>query len=1139
MSNQDTPPIKILLTDNLFYGYNGTSLTRLNLSENPAGSAVIGLEYSTTSLGYEFLPNPEDGGALRFRYKTESTNTILFFDSNSGSATLSSQIIYASTLSTINLKSDNLITGGARIIGINNTKFEPYFTGLSLLTDFYGGYIGLNDADGATRIGEFIDRENSRPVIQFYTDAYLTRGTRIEQNKLGTKDITTSTISVANKLTLYSSGDDPKSVDLFLSSTMDVYAGNKVLSATGSTGITGATGPAGTAGAMRSALFYFSTDILLNNGQNTLNFNTVSRNTIDPSIVYNTETGVLSNIGLLTPYLIHITLVIFTTSKTELLAQIVDTNGIFYASQSISQTDSITIDTDILLTPTTSIKFNVSTSNNTSLLGLAANSKLIITQLDFLLGSIGPTGAPGNPAPMATINGFFSSPYLGQLSYLEIIPDVIKILNFNDITRDSKTNGDIVYTNGSLTNTGQLTFLLGITVWVLVTTADNLILQIIDSGQNIYSAIQIDNTKRISLTTSLLLKPGITIQAQLLGTKSNTIEDGPLNSKIIISQNDINIGIQGPIGYTGPTGPLGRTGSLKSASYSVNKLVNLTYDPLPVGQTSIFPRFDQDDGNSLDIDLIYSSGGPFTNQSLTIPYLIHVDVWLGVVEPPDNITIQIVSFVKGPSAQRIISKIFTKQTVNSTESITASATILLEPDSAFFITFVTDKMKTGEITVLKESRVVFTQLDYILGPTGLTGNTGNTGQTGRTGPTGITGDTGETGNTGTTGTTGPTGTTGHTGITGDTGQTGVTGPTGATGQTGLTGNTGHTGTTGETGLTGETGNTGLTGTTGTTGITGTTGNTGDTGYTGTTGQTGETGPTGIPGFATNTGSTGPAATKKYSFLWTPSSSSGGFNILNEDNLPDTDLINAKKILVFPVDLTGALLSPLFANINPGSYLNIENARTKHITPFLVESVILDNLTAFVFSVKCLSTTDEALNGPPYEQYDIYVNPSGSAGPTGATGPTGPAAPAGSRSIFIRFGNGGVINQVYIPYGLTTRNIAGGFFTETTGDIAIDTTSKKITISNVISDCVSVTGMGLKRGGGPSQWIPIPASNFGYGVGFLSMTYLINYALSTPSRTVILDNLDYTLINCGNPLVSDETQNTNLAGYNCIITLYFL
>jgi hypothetical protein len=73
------------------------------------------------------------------------------------------------------------------------------------------------------------------------------------------------------------------------------------------------------------------------------------------------------------------------------------------------------------------------------------------------------------------------------------------------------------------------------------------------------------------------------------------------------------------------------------------------------------------------------------------------------------------------------------------------------------------------------------------------GSTGATGFTGPQGTQGVQGIQGIQGATGATGATGPIGTTGFTGATGDTGATGATGPTGRTGPTGYTGPTGTPG----------------------------------------------------------------------------------------------------------------------------------------------------------------------------------------------------------------------------------------------------------------------------------------------------------------------------------------------------------
>ena len=72
------------------------------------------------------------------------------------------------------------------------------------------------------------------------------------------------------------------------------------------------------------------------------------------------------------------------------------------------------------------------------------------------------------------------------------------------------------------------------------------------------------------------------------------------------------------------------------------------------------------------------------------------------------------------------------------------------------------------------TRLTITQLDYVIGPTGLLGPTGAYG--GPQGPTGQQGSTGVTGPAGYVGSDGSTGATGPTGASGDTGATGPAGP---------------------------------------------------------------------------------------------------------------------------------------------------------------------------------------------------------------------------------------------------------------------------------------------------------------------------------------------------------------------------
>jgi len=78
----------------------------------------------------------------------------------------------------------------------------------------------------------------------------------------------------------------------------------------------------------------------------------------------------------------------------------------------------------------------------------------------------------------------------------------------------------------------------------------------------------------------------------------------------------------------------------------------------------------------------------------------------------------------------------------------------------------------------RDSKILLTQLEYVIGPTGLTGPTGRMGSTG---PTGAPGIPGTATNTGATGCTGPFGKTGETGPIGIIGKTGPTGPAGIAG----------------------------------------------------------------------------------------------------------------------------------------------------------------------------------------------------------------------------------------------------------------------------------------------------------------------------------------------------------------------
>jgi len=170
-------------------------------------------------------------------------------------------------------------------------------------------------------------------------------------------------------------------------------------------------------------------------------------------------------------------------------------------------------------------------------------------------------------------------------------------------------------------------------------------------------------------------------------------------------------------------------------------------------------------------------------------------------------------------------------TTTTGKATSLSSTILLEPGD--YINLHIRQKSGASINILGgtagTTRIIFTQLDFVEGPTG------------RQGPTGDLGPPGDRGDTGPTGVTGPTGYTGDLGVPGDRGDSGPTGVTGPTGFTGLTGPTGDLGPPGDIG---PTGHQGVPGSATLTGATGDLGPPGDYGFTGPTGMTGTTGPAG-------------------------------------------------------------------------------------------------------------------------------------------------------------------------------------------------------------------------------------------------------------------------------------------------------
>ena len=158
---------------NVISGYNNGLHGKINVVENSTGSVVIGLKYSTTNLGYEFLPNPTDNGILRYRYEPNSTTTVFGFDGPN-----------------LFINITNLITNTASIIN-QNTGVAGLNMFVSPLTQ--GGVLTVNSITGFTRIQLAVDPAQ-QGSIQFIKDNTGTTGTGINSSTVATQFLVGSTV---------------------------------------------------------------------------------------------------------------------------------------------------------------------------------------------------------------------------------------------------------------------------------------------------------------------------------------------------------------------------------------------------------------------------------------------------------------------------------------------------------------------------------------------------------------------------------------------------------------------------------------------------------------------------------------------------------------------------------------------------------------------------------------------------------------------------------------------------------------------------------------------------------------------------------------------------------------------------------
>ena len=198
-------------------------------------------------------------------------------------------------------------------------------------------------------------------------------------------------------------------------------------------------------------------------------------------------------------------------------------------------------------------------------------------------------------------------------------------------------------------------------------------------------------------------------------------------------------GATGFTGYTGPpgiayntgaTGPAGIIGPLPVATYYLLNDQTLANGPNTVKFNTLYPS--ESVGT---INATYQSGILTNVTPNTLTYLISGNALFST-------TGQVIELRKNDSSLHRFSLEF------NAYFCAFNATIVLNPgDTVKFIA-----NSTGSSTVYGKgsgsdinTKISFTQLDYVYGPTGSTGDTGDTGYTGYTGTTGYTGYTAATG----------------------------------------------------------------------------------------------------------------------------------------------------------------------------------------------------------------------------------------------------------------------------------------------------------------------------------------------------------------------------------------------------------
>lgn len=176
----------INISSNIISGYNHGLQATINLATQSTASAVIGLNYSTTTLGFEILPNPAENGIIRYRYAPNSTTTVLGFDGPN----------MFINITNLTANTGSIINPLTNVAGVN----------LLIDPNTQGGIVTVNSNTGSTRVQTSVDSTQQGLIEFFFNDAGLP-GTFINASSVTSDYIVGSSIIATKGLVLHPPND--------------------------------------------------------------------------------------------------------------------------------------------------------------------------------------------------------------------------------------------------------------------------------------------------------------------------------------------------------------------------------------------------------------------------------------------------------------------------------------------------------------------------------------------------------------------------------------------------------------------------------------------------------------------------------------------------------------------------------------------------------------------------------------------------------------------------------------------------------------------------------------------------------------------------------------------------------------------